>query len=120
MSRNAPLIVDGLQIPTPERRWFEEWRAGGVGCVHATMAIWEGAEETLSYVGRYKRVLEENADLVALATSADEIERIAASGRTAVLFGFQNTAPVEHDIELFRTFRDLGVRIMQLTYNLQN
>ena len=22
------LIVDGLSMPAPERRWFEEWRAG--------------------------------------------------------------------------------------------
>ncbi|MBM3596970.1 MAG: dipeptidase [Alphaproteobacteria bacterium] len=115
-----PLIIDALQIPTPERRWFEEWKAGGVGCVHITLAIWENATETQSYIGKYRRVLLENADLVELATSAADIERIAASGRTAVVFGFQNTAPVEHDIELFGAFRDLGVCIMQLTYNLQN
>ena len=118
--RGQRLMVDGLQIPTPERRWFEEWHAGGLGCVHATMAVWEGAKETLSYIAKYKRVLLENADIVEQATTAEDIVRIAAAGKTAVLFGFQNTAPIEHDIELFRVFRDLGVRIMQLTYNLQN
>lgn len=116
----GPLIIDALQIPTPERRWFAEWKAGGVACVHATMAIWENARETMSYLAKYRRVLAENADLVELATSAADIERIAADGRTAVVFGFQNTAPIEHDIELFGAFRDLGVCIMQLTYNLQN
>ncbi len=117
---NAPLIVDALQIPTPERRWFEEWRAGGVGCVHITVAVWEGARETTAYIGKWRRVMAENADLVELAVSGGDIERIAASGRTAVVVGFQNTAPVEHDIELFGAFHALGVRIMQLTYNLQN
>jgi microsomal dipeptidase-like Zn-dependent dipeptidase len=120
LTKRGPLIIDALQIPTPERRWFEEWRAGGVGCVHITLAIWENARETLSYIGKYRRVLNENRDLVELATSAADIERIAAEGRTAVVFGFQNTAPVEHDIELFGAFRELGVCIMQLTYNLQN
>jgi membrane dipeptidase len=118
--KSAHIIVDALQIPTAERRWFEEWRDGGLGCVHTTMAVWEGARETLSYISKYKRVLEENADIVEQATTADDIERIAAAGKTAVVFGFQNTAPVEHDIELFRVFRDLGVRVIQLTYNLQN
>lgn len=114
------LIVDALQIPTPERRWFEEWRAGGVGCVHATMAIWENATDAFSYIGKYQRVISENADIVAQAYSAEDIEAIVASGRIAILFGFQNTAPIEHDVELFSAFRNLGVNIMQLTYNLQN
>ena len=120
MSKRGPLIVDALQIPTPERRWFELWKAGGVGCVHITLAIWENARETQSYIAKYRRVLQENSDLAELATSGADIERIAGEGRTAVVFGFQNTAPVEHDIELFGAFRDAGVCIMQLTYNLQN
>ena len=115
-----PLIVDALQIPTPERRWFEAWRVGGVSCVHITLAIWEDARQTVSYIGKWRRVLQENSDIVALACTADDIERIAGSGRTAVVFGFQNTAPIEHDIELIGAFHALGVRIMQLTYNLQN
>lgn len=109
---DGPLIVDALQMPVPERRWLEEWHAGGVGCVHCTLAIWESARETLSIIGRWRRLLDESRDLAALATSAADIERIAGEGRTAVIFGFQNTAPVEHDIELFGIFRDLGVCIM--------
>jgi len=114
------LIVDGLSMPTPERKWFEEWQAGGIGCVNTTIAVWENAHETLSILSKWRRVLRENSDLVEIATSVDDIRRIAASQRTAVVFGFQNTAPIEHDIELFGAFRQLGVCIMQLTYNLQN
>ena len=114
------MIIDALQIPTPERRWLEAWRAGGVSSVHITLAIWEDARQTVSYIGKWRRVLQENNDIVELACTADDIERIAGSGRTAVIFGFQNTAPIEHDIELIGAFHALGVRIMQLTYNLQN
>lgn len=114
------LIVDGLSMPAPERRWFEEWRAGDISCVNTTIALWENSGETLTLLGKWRNVLAENSDLVALATSVEEIEQIAASGRTAILFGFQNTAPVEHNIDLFGVFRDHGVTVMQLTYNLQN
>jgi membrane dipeptidase len=118
---NSPyLTVDGLSMPTPERRWFEEWRAGDIACVNTTIALWENAGETLALLGKWRTVLEENSDIVALATSVDDIRKIAASGRTAILFGFQNTAPVEHNIDLFGAFRDHGVCVMQLTYNLQN
>lgn len=115
-----PLIIDALQYPVPERRWFEEWRAGNVGCVHVTVAIWEGAKATLERLAVWRQAFADNADLVAPALRGGDIEKIVASGRTAVVLGFQNTAPIEHDIELIATFRELGVRIMQLTYNLQN
>lgn len=115
-----PLIVDCLQYSKPERARFEEWRDGGVGCVHVTLAIWEDARETLSVIGQWNRLLEDNADLIALATTAEEVERIAATGRTAVIYGFQDTSPFEDDIELVEVFHQLGVRIAQLTYNVQN
>jgi microsomal dipeptidase-like Zn-dependent dipeptidase len=113
-------LVDGLSMPTPERKWFEEWRAGGIGCVNTTVSVWENASETLALLGKWRTVLAAHSDIVAQATSVEEIEAVRQSGRTAIVFGFQNTAPVEHNIELFGAFRDLGVCIMQLTYNLQN
>jgi membrane dipeptidase len=113
-------IVDALSMPTPERRWFEQWREGGLACVNTTVAVWENASETLAVLGKWRHVLAQNSDLVAPATGVEEIEAIRKSGRTAIVFGFQNTAPIEHNIDLFGTFRDLGVCIMQLTYNLQN
>lgn len=115
-----PLIIDSLEYPAPERKWFEEWRAGKVGCVHVTVAIWENAEQTLQKLSRWRQAFDDHGDLIALARSGSDIESITASGRTAVILGFQNTAPIEHDVELIGTFYDLGVRIMQLTYNLQN
>lgn len=113
-------IVDALSMPTPERRWFEQWRDGGIGCINTTVAVWENSTDTLAVLGKWRYVIAQNADLVATATSVEEIETIRKSGRTAIVLGFQNTAPVDHNIDLFGTFRDLGVCIMQLTYNLQN
>lgn len=114
------LLIDALQYNNPERARFEEWRDGGVGCVHVTLAIWEGARETLSVIGNWNRLFEANGDLIVLARTGHEIEAIAASGRTAVVFGFQDTSPFEDDIELVEVFYQLGVRIAQLTYNVQN
>lgn len=116
----ATLLIDCLQASNPSKERFLEWRAGAVGCVHVTLAIWETARETISVIGKWNRLFAAHGDLVALATSADEIEDIAASGRTAVVFGFQNTSPFEDDIDLVEIFHTLGVRIAQLTYNVQN
>ena len=58
-------IVDGLSMPTPERRWFEQWRVGGIGCVNTTVAVWENASETLALLGKWRHVIAANSDLVA-------------------------------------------------------
>ena len=120
MSAKKPLVIDALQYNKPERARFEEWKRGGIGCVHVTLSIWENARETLTVIGEWNRLLEKNADLIALATTGEDIERVAASGRTAVVYGFQDTSPFEDDIELVEIFHQLGVRVAQLTYNVQN
>lgn len=114
------ISIDALCIPSPERRLLERWRSGDVSCINVTIAVWEDLRETLDTLHRWRRCIAANADIVAQAASVGEIREIAASGRTAIVFGFQNTSPCGHDIELFGTFRRLGVCIMQLTYNLQN
>lgn len=114
------LTVDALPYPRPHSRWVEEWRALSIDCVQVTVAIWENAWEALSLIGTWDRLLEQHSDLAARADTVEEVREIASSGRTAVLYGFQNTAPIEHDIELIRIFRRLGITTMQLTYNLQN
>ena len=114
------MVIDCLQVPKPSRERFLEWRNGGIDCVHITLAIWENARETLSVIGLWHRHFDEHGDLIAHASSARDITAIRASGRTAVIFGFQNTSPFEEDIDLIRIFHTLGVRIAQLTYNVQN
>jgi microsomal dipeptidase-like Zn-dependent dipeptidase len=114
------IAIDALCIPVPERQYVERWRRGNVSCINVTIAVWEDARETLSALGRWQRFIVANSDIVAQASSGDEILSVAASGRTAIVFGFQNTSPCEHDIDLFGAFRQLGVCVMQLTYNLQN
>lgn len=120
MSNSRTIVVDALGFPYPERSLLERWHRGGVTCLNACVTIWGTTTETLSLVGRWRRLVEENSDIVEIATSAENIEKIASSGRLAIVLGFQNTSPIGHDIELFRVFRQLGVCIMQLTYNLQN
>ena len=38
-------------------------------------------------------------------------------GRTGVIFGFQNSSPIEEDLDLVEVFYRLGVRVIQITYN---
>ena len=41
------------------------------------------------------------------------------NNKVAIIFGFQNSAPIANDIFLIEKFFEAGVRFMQLTYNNQ-
>ena len=53
---------------------------------------------------------------VALATTAEDVRRIAASGRIAALMGVEGGYMIEDDLRVLRLFHRLGVRYMSLTH----
>lgn len=113
-------VVDGLQINNWSRSVLEELRAGGISGVNATCAVWEGPEETLRNIGDWFQLQATHPDLLTLATTTQDIRQAKADGRVAVLLGFQNTSSFADDYRFVEVFSRLGVRIAQLTYNIQN
>jgi microsomal dipeptidase-like Zn-dependent dipeptidase len=111
---------DALQHSNWDRELLQQLRDGNLACVHVTTAIWEDARETLRTIAAWNRRFREHADLIAKARSGREIVDVAASGRTAIVLGFQNASPFEQDLGLVEIFHDVGVRIVQLTYNTAN
>lgn len=118
--RPGSIVIDALQYSNWDRELLQEWRAGGLDAVHVTVAYWEGARETLSRIGRWHVLFRRHADLIMPARSGADILRAHDHGRTAVLLGAQNASPIEDDLALVSVFRDVGLCVMQLTYNNQN
>jgi microsomal dipeptidase-like Zn-dependent dipeptidase len=115
------LTIDALECGFPSRENFEQWRQGGIDCVHHTVVLpHHNARDTFLGFDRWRQAFLENADLITPATSAREISAAKAAGKTAVIMGFQNTVPLEDSLDLLDTFWALGLRVMQLTYNTQN
>ncbi|WP_405914074.1 dipeptidase [Streptomyces sp. NBC_00963] len=114
------VVVDGLEINNWDRKVLEELRTGGVSGVNATCAVWEGPGETIRAIGDWYQLARDNDDVVVLAGTAAEIRAAKAEGKVAVLLGFQNTSPFGDDYRLVEVFHRLGVRVGQLTYNIQN
>ncbi len=113
-------VIDGIEINNWDRTMLEQLHEGGVSGVHATVAVWEDARRTLDRLITWQHLFAGNADLVRPALTSQDIRDAHAQGRTGVLLGFQNTAPFEDDPGLVEVFHRLGVRIVQLTYNVQN
>ena len=114
------LTIDGLQYCKWDREVFEQLQAGGVTAVHVTIAYWENARETLSNIGHWNHLFEQHGDLIMPVRVAADVLEAQQQGKTGIVFGFQNCSPIEDDISLVEVFHQLGVRIMQLTYNNQS
>jgi membrane dipeptidase len=114
------IVIDALQASNWDRELLEEWRAGGVTAVHITLVFWEDARATLDNIGRWHRMFEKHGDIIMPVRTAADIEEAKRLGKTGVIFGFQNCSPIEDDLALVQVFHELGVRIMQLTYNNQS
>ena len=113
-------VIDAAQYAKWDRSVFQEMRDGGVTCVNVTIVYWETARETLSEIGKWNRLFEQNADLILQARTADDVRRAKAGNKTAITFAFQHCSPVEEDIDLVEIMHTLGVRFMQLSYNNQS
>jgi membrane dipeptidase len=112
------LIIDGLEIS----RWGDEavyrhLREGGLTAINASVAVWEGAKETMANIGRLYRDFRRFAPLIRQITRVADFAACKREGRTGIVIGFQNSSPLEGDLDLLEVFYNLGVRVIQITYN---
>lgn len=114
------VVVDGLQTCQWSRSIFEEMRAGGLTAVNVSSLLWENFREGIGYVSEWKRFLRENDDILRPVRTVADIHAAKRENRTGIIIGWQNTSPLEDKLDYVEIFKDLGVGIMQLTYNTQN
>jgi len=67
------MLIDGLQCGHFTREIFAELRKADVGAVTVTCGFWEGTVESLDSIARWRDLVAANKDLVAIATTVDEI-----------------------------------------------
>jgi microsomal dipeptidase-like Zn-dependent dipeptidase len=114
------MLIDALQCGRFDPAVLEDLRAGGISCVTSTLGFWEGTLESLDEIGRWRDMARECEEMMVIARCADDILKAHAAGKIAVLLGFQNINLLEGRIRYVELFADLGVRVLQLTYNNQN
>jgi membrane dipeptidase len=62
------------------------------------------------------RMIERYPDSLALALSADDVERVAGQGKIASLIGIEGGVAIENNLALLRAFSRNGARYMTLTH----
>lgn len=114
------IVIDALELSNWDRDFLHMLQKGGVTCVHACCGLWENARETLSKVGQWHKFFKENEDLVMQVYQGEDIIKAKEAGKIGVVLGTQNTSALEDELSLVSVFNQLGVKVMQLTYNNQN
>jgi membrane dipeptidase len=111
------LLRDGL----PE--FWSEWRRSGVDVSCLTIGVGWG-DDPFSYgaavndIAAYKALF--NAGKFACVRCPDEALRAKESGTPGLVLTFQNTTHFGDSLVRLEQFAELGVKIMQLTYNTRN
>jgi membrane dipeptidase len=114
------LVVDGLVVSKWGPDIFQALRDGGLTAVNATCAVWENARATLDGIAQWLGWFDRHPDLIMPVRTTADIARARDTRRTGIILGFQNTSPIEDRLAYLALYKQLGVGIIQLTYNTQN
>ncbi|HZD71975.1 MAG TPA: dipeptidase [Actinomycetes bacterium] len=98
-------------------------RTGGVGAqfwsvyVPGTLQGDHAVSATLEQIDAIYRLVARHPDQLALATSANEVERTVSAGRIACLIGAEGGHSIDCSLGTLRMLHALGVRYLTLTHN---
>jgi microsomal dipeptidase-like Zn-dependent dipeptidase len=78
-------------------------------------AAYENAMDKFNAIHRLTKEIA--PDRIELATTSEDVRRIAASGKKVAMIGIENAYPVGTDLGRIKEFYDLGARYMSLSHN---
>ncbi len=111
----APADPDEDKLPLGADR-LRDIRTSGVTAVNWTVSA-SDLDRTLTQTAFVQALVDSAPNLWLIVRKYSDIGIAAAAGQVALMLGFQHTEPLGQRGERLEMFRNLGVRIMQLTYN---
>jgi membrane dipeptidase len=106
----------GYQIDGPEA--IKAVRESGVTALKSTLGGANGSfEDAVADVAAAERLMETAPDLFLKVRTGADLGRAWEQRKVGVIYSFEAATPLEDKVDRIGMFRDLGVRVMQLTYN---
>ncbi|MFV0247736.1 MAG: membrane dipeptidase [Tenacibaculum sp.] len=113
-------IVDGVNYTNWTREQFEKLKQAGLSLIHVSIVYWENTQETIEVFKKWEKYFDQNKDLIVKIETIADINKAEIEGKVGIILGWQNSAPIDSNIELLEYFFLQGLRLMQLTYNNQS
>ncbi|MCY3778899.1 MAG: membrane dipeptidase, partial [Chloroflexi bacterium] len=115
------IVFDGTcPLLTHSPKHSSYYVEGGVTVVAPSLAANHNCGEAIKRIAEWLRIIRERRHELMHVTSAADFRRAKQRGKLGILFHFQNSLPLEQSIELVDVYHALGVRVIQLTYNVRN
>ncbi len=93
-------------------------QTSGITAINLTVTVGRADFETVvGGLAFWNGQVEAHSDRLCIIRQEGDIAQAKRAGKLGLIFGFQRTSMLGEDLARLRVFRDLGVRIMQLTYN---
>jgi membrane dipeptidase len=133
----GPIIIDALggfanpnlgesdtSPSAVDQRGLRDARESGLTAVNQTIGYVSGSMDPFEYsvaeIGAWDALIRSRDTELLKVLAATDIRRAAKTGRLGVILGFQNGAMMGSDAKRAAVFANLGVRVIQLTYNVRN
>ena len=119
-------MVEEIQTSSKTQKEFVNlWKKSGVNIASATYAS-AGAiqsdsfSDTVVAVAQARAIVDALSNEISLILTAEDIENTYREKKLGLILDFQNGTPFGSNLSNIDVFYNLGVRVVQLTYNLRN
>ena len=109
-----------------ERRHYQNLKEAGISNLICSLYICDNflpeaaLRNALDQISALKEELEESGDLFSLCRNSSEAKAASEEGKIGLFLSLEGAEPLGNDILLLRTFYDLGVRLIGLTWSRRN
>jgi membrane dipeptidase len=127
-SYDDAIVIDFLASPGPFNipidipltdEMVQNAAASGITAVNLTVSG-GGFESTIRNMAKWYAEIDKYPGVMCQVRTVSQMNDAKRDGLLGIVFGFQDTTPIEDDLSRLEVFYNLGVRITQLTYNTRN
>jgi len=112
---SAPPLADQLPLPQAD---LDLARGSGVNVVKLSLGgINSDFAHTVSEIGSVQQLIEVHPDYFTQVRVAADLMRAKREGKLGIILSFESADMLGGQLSSLELFRDLGVRVMQLSYN---
>jgi len=113
------IVIDGTCPLLRRKDLVSLYFEGGITACAPTVGGGVGATETFKNLGSWHRLIRTDSRLM-LVRKASDIETAKRERKLGLVFHFQGTEPIETDLNLIEAYHEVGLRMVQLSYNVKN